>query len=76
MCSGNGSEPNDEFNHDREQHALKAGNLADFDEKGGIGFDPLKPPHPACPDCGGDGNRRRDLRRMAGDSRGLSARRR
>ncbi|WPG35315.1 terminase small subunit [Variovorax sp. EBFNA2] len=44
-----------EFNHDQEHHAAKAGSLADFDEKGGIGFDPLKPPHPACPDCGGDG---------------------
>jgi len=59
-----------EFNHDREQHALKAGNLADFDEKGGIGFDPLKPPHPSCPDCGGDGYPRAVL----ADTRRLSPR--
>jgi hypothetical protein len=59
-----------EFNHDREQHALKAGNLADFDEKGGIGFDPLKAPHPSCPDCGGDGYPRAVL----ADTRRLSPR--
>ena len=65
-----------EFNHDREQHALKAGNLADFDEKGGIGFDPLKPPHPACPDCGGDGNPRTvlaDTRQLSPAARALYA---
>lgn len=44
-----------EFNHDREAFAEKGGSLADFDVKGGIGFDPLKPPHPMCPSCGGDG---------------------
>ena len=59
-----------EFNHDREQHALKAGNLAEFDEKGGIGFDPLKPPHPTCPDCGGDGH----ARTVLADTRRLSPR--
>jgi len=65
-----------EFNHDREQHALKAGNLADFDEKGGIGFDPLKPPHPACPDCGGDGYPRTvltDTRQLSPAARALYA---
>ena len=65
-----------EFNHDREQHALKAGNLADFDEKGGIGFDPLKPPHPACPDCGGDGYPRAvlaDTRHLSPQARALYA---
>ncbi|ADU36215.1 Terminase small subunit [Variovorax paradoxus EPS] len=59
-----------EFNHDQEQHALKAGSLADFDEKGGIGFDPLKPPHPSCPDCGGDGH----ARTVLADTRRLSPR--
>ncbi|NVM91091.1 hypothetical protein FHT32_004755 [Variovorax sp. SG517] len=65
-----------EFNHDREQHALKAGNLADFDEKGGIGFDPLKPPHPSCPDCGGDGYARTvlaDTRHLSPAARALYA---
>jgi phage terminase small subunit len=57
-----------EFNHDREHFALKGGNMAEFDEKGGIGFDPLKPPHPQCPDCGGDGNPRTVL----ADTRHLS----
>ena len=57
-----------EFNHDREHFALKGGNMAEFDEKGGIGFDPLKPPHPECPDCGGDGNPRTVL----ADTRHLS----
>ncbi|MDR6887867.1 MULTISPECIES: terminase small subunit [Variovorax] len=59
-----------EFNHDQEHHALKAGSLADFDEKGGIGFDPLKPPHPSCPDCGGDGH----ARTVLADTRRLSPR--
>ncbi|BEP54527.1 hypothetical protein GmRootV118_17710 [Variovorax sp. V118] len=57
-----------EFNHDQEQHALKAGSLADFDEKGGIGFDPLKPPHLSCPECGGDGH----ARAVLADTRNLS----
>ena len=57
-----------EFNHDQEHHALKAGSLADFDEKGGIGFDPLKPPHPSCPECGGDGH----ARAVLADTRNLS----
>lgn len=57
-----------EFNHDREMHALKAGSVADFDEQGGIGFNPLKPPHPECPECGGDGHSRTVL----ADTRQLS----
>jgi hypothetical protein len=65
-----------EFNHDREQHALKGGAPVDFDEKGGIGFDPLKPPHPACPDCGGDGHPRTvlaDTRHLSAPARALYA---
>lgn len=57
-----------EFNRDREIHALKAGSVDDFDEQGGIGFNPLKPPHPECPDCGGDGHSRTVL----ADTRHLS----
>ena len=44
-----------EMNRDREKHAAK-GSADDFDEEGGIGFDPLRPPHKDCPGCGGDGH--------------------
>lgn len=47
-----------EMNRDREQWADKGNNPADFDEKGGIGFDPLLAPFQDCPECGGDGNAR------------------
>lgn len=57
-----------EFNHDRETYAEKGGDLADFDVKGGIGFDPLKAPHPYCPSCGGDG----ESRTVIADTRHLS----
>lgn len=39
-----------------------------FDSKGGIGFDPRKPPHPDCPECWGEGHGREILK----DSRNLS----
>ena len=29
--------------------------LPAFDERGGVGFDPRKPPHPDCPECFGEG---------------------
>ena len=49
-----------EFNKDRERFMLdqrmgKAPKEDEFDEKGGIGYDPLKPPHPGCTECRGDG---------------------
>lgn len=47
-----------EMNRDREAHVTKGKEIADFDEEGGIGFSPLLPPHPDCPDCGGDGHAR------------------
>lgn len=57
-----------EMNADREQHATKGLSPADFDEKGGIGFDSLRLPHPECPECGGDG----DARTVLADTRNLS----
>jgi len=58
-----------EMNRDREAWAEKKDNApADFDEKGGIGYDPLRMPFAACPECGGDGQPRVVL----GDTRNLS----
>lgn len=47
-----------EYNFDRAEWLAKreAGKTSeDFEEQGGIGFDTLRPPHPECPECGGDG---------------------
>lgn len=58
-----------EMNRDREAWAEKKDNApADFDEKGGIGYDPLRMPFASCPECGGDGQPRVVL----GDTRNLS----
>ena len=59
-----------EYNHDREQWLNKGKELADFEDQGGIGFNPLKLPHPECPTCGGDG----DARAVLKDTRTLSPR--
>lgn len=47
-----------EMNRDREKWVEKGSNPAEFDEQGGIGFNPLRAPHPECPECGGDGRAR------------------
>ncbi len=57
-----------EMNRDREQWAEKGSDPADFDEKGGIGFNPLLAPFHSCPECGGDGN----ARVVLSDTRNLS----
>lgn len=57
-----------EMNRDREQWVEKGNAPAEFDEKGGIGFNPLRAPHPECPECGGDGLARVVLK----DTRNLS----
>ena len=57
-----------EYNHDREQWLNKGKDIADFEDQGGIGFNPLKLPHPECPNCGGDG----DARVVLKDTRTLS----
>lgn len=41
---------------------------ADFDEEGGIGYNPHRPPHPDCPDCLGHGH----AHVVIGDTRNLS----
>lgn len=58
-----------EYNHDREQWLAKGKELSEFDDQGGVGFSPLKLPHPECPNCGGDG----DARVVLKDTRQLSA---
>lgn len=48
----------------------------DFDEEGGIGFNPLLPPHPTCPECGGDGYSRvvlHDTRKLSPEAASLYA---
>lgn len=47
-----------EMNHDREQWAEKGKPPDEFDVRGGIGFNPHKAPHPACPECMGRGHGR------------------
>lgn len=47
-----------EMNADREKWALSGGRMDEFDERGGIGFNPLLPPRDDCPACGGDGQAR------------------
>lgn len=46
------------------------------DGLGGFGFDPHRPPHPACPECFGDGVERvavADTRKLKGSARSLYA---
>lgn len=57
-----------EMNRDRESWIEKGNDPSAFDEKGGIGFNPLRAPHPECPECGGDGHARVVLK----DTRNLS----
>lgn len=58
-----------EMNRDREDWVEKGKNPAEFDEAGGIGFNPLLPPKEDCPICGGDGQARTVLK----DTRFISA---
>lgn len=58
-----------EMNRDREAWVEKGKNPAEFDEAGGIGFNPLLMPKDDCPICGGDGQARTVLK----DTRYLSA---
>lgn len=57
-----------EMNRDREAWVEKGKNPAEFDEAGGIGFNPLLLPKDDCPICGGDGQARTVLK----DTRHLS----
>ena len=57
-----------EFNSEREKHRAKGEADTDWDDQGGIGFNPLRDPHAACPECHGDGA----ARVVLGDTRKLS----
>lgn len=58
-----------EYNRDRESFREGGKPPEDWEEQGGIGFSPLRDPHPDCPECHGDGSPR-DVPR---DTRYLSA---
>ncbi|HWH83232.1 MAG TPA: terminase small subunit [Burkholderiaceae bacterium] len=63
-----------EFNREYEKWA--ASGKGEFDQKGGIGFDPRKPPNPDCPDCAGAGHGRtvvKDTRHLSPGARALYA---
>lgn len=65
-----------EMNRDREAWVEKGKNPAEFDEAGGIGFNPLQQPHPECPICGGDGMARtvlKDTRKLSPQAAALYA---
>ena len=44
-----------EMNHARESWRAEGKAPEEFDEEGGIGFNPHRPPHPDCTACVGDG---------------------
>ena len=65
-----------EMNRDREAWVEKGKNPAEFDEAGGIGFNPLMLPKTDCPICGGDGQARavlKDTRRLSPQAAALYA---
>ncbi|WP_202758258.1 terminase small subunit [Delftia acidovorans] len=65
-----------EYNLDREDWLEKGKDPMLFEEKGGIGYDSLKLPHPECPECGGDGQARvvlKDTRRLSPQAQALYA---
>lgn len=65
-----------EMNAAREAFLLKGGRPEDFDEEGGIGFNPLLPPNSECPECGGDGLARtvlKDTRQLSPEASALYA---
>lgn len=65
-----------EYNHDRETFTERGKPPEDWEEQGGIGYSPLRDPHPACPECHGDGCPRvvlGDTRRMSPGTAALYA---
>lgn len=65
-----------EMNEAREKWIDSGKVPLDFDEEGGIGFNPLLPPHPGCTECGGDGSSRvvlHDTRRLSPEAASLYA---
>ena len=57
-----------EMNSDRGKWLEAGKDPAEFDEQGGIGFNPHRPPHPDCTACVGDGHAREVIK----DTRYLS----
>ncbi|AVS68142.1 terminase [Paracidovorax avenae] len=57
-----------EYNTERSRFRATGGKDVDWEEEGGIGYSPLRAPHPLCPECHGDGCPRVVL----GDTRSLS----
>lgn len=65
-----------EMNKDLAEWLDKGKGREEFDEQGGIGFDPLMPPSESCPECGGDGLARvavKDTRNLSEKARALYA---
>ncbi|MBK0115629.1 MULTISPECIES: terminase small subunit [unclassified Delftia] len=65
-----------EMNLDREVWLDKGKPPEEFDEQGGIGFNPLLLPSTECPQCGGDGQSRlvvKDTRKLSPQARALYA---
>ena len=65
-----------EFNADRERWLVKGENPGDFNEEGGIGYNPLLTPHALCPECGGTGYARsviHDTRKISAQAASLYA---
>lgn len=70
----------DRAKHEEVQAALQEEDVsyryAEFDEKGGIGFDPRKEPNPECMECWGNGKGRpvvKDTRRLSKEAAALYA---
>ncbi|WP_440111752.1 terminase small subunit [Acidovorax sp. BL-A-41-H1] len=57
-----------EMNADMVEWRKDGKDPADFDQEGGIGYNPHRPPHPDCPDCVGEGHARTVIK----DTRQLS----
>lgn len=65
-----------EYNNEREAWALAGKADEDWDEEGGIGFNPLLLPFPECPECWGDGTPRivvKDTRQFSAKAQALYA---
>jgi hypothetical protein len=65
-----------EYNALREKWLDEGKAIEKFPEKGGIGYDPRRPPFPECPECFGEGHARqvlKDTRRMSAGAVALFA---
>lgn len=65
-----------EYNREREEWAAAGKPDEEWDDEGGIGFNPLLLPHDSCPECWGDGSPRvviKDTRYFSADAIALYA---